>query len=223
MMTFAELFKIHWFSTTALASTSRAACSTDCPSPKNLNGSDFGPNYLRRTKHRYRLFLLGAQPGTAERAARRLTALCPQHNIVGCHHGHFDAGEVAEITDLIRRSGANVLLVAMGNPKQELFIHNHLAATGCLLGIGVGALFDFLAGDVPRAPPWVQRWRFEWVYRLALEPRRLAGRYLVGNPLFLMRILRQWWSSSRLPHAGLKLRQQRCRWPEPAAQEEPSA
>ena len=126
--------------------------------------------------------------------------MCPRHQIVGCHHGHFDGGEVD--LDLIRHSGANILLVAMGNPKQELFIQNHLAATGCILGIGVGALFDFLAGNVPRAMPWVQRWRLEWVYRLAQEPRRLAGRYLIGNPLFLMRILKQWWSGSRVKDAG---------------------
>jgi len=172
------------------------------PFPQNLNGTDFSLNYLRRTKHRYQIFLLGAAPGTAERAARRLTALCPRHKIVGCHHGHFDAGDVSDIVDLIRRSRANALLVAMGNPKQELFIRDYLAATGCVVGIGVGALFDFLAGNVPRAMPWVQRWRLEWVYRLAQEPRRLARRYLVGNSLFLIRIVRQWWSGARVNDAG---------------------
>ena len=172
------------------------------PFPENLNGTDFCPNYLRRTKHRYQIFLLGAKPGTAECAARRLSVLCPRHQIVGCHHGRFDAGKVFEIIDLIRRSKADVVLVAMGNPKQELFLQDYLAATGCLLGMGVGALFDFLAGNVPRARPWVQRWCLEWVYRLAREPRRLASRYLIGNPLFLTRILRQWWSGSRVKDAG---------------------
>ena len=60
------------------------------PFPENLNGTDFGPNYLRATRHRYRIFLLGAKPGTAERAAQRLSSLCPQHAFVGCHHGHFE-------------------------------------------------------------------------------------------------------------------------------------
>jgi alpha-1,3-mannosyltransferase len=171
------------------------------PFPENLNGTDFVPNYLMRTKYRYRIFLLGAKPGIAERAARRLSALCPRHTIVGCRHGHFTGGETCEVVELIRHSKADVLLVAMGNPKQELFIQDHLAATGCGLGIGVGALFDFLASDVPRAPLWVQRWRLEWVYRLLQEPGRLAGRYLIGNPLFLMRILGQWWSGSRVNDA----------------------
>ena len=171
------------------------------PFPENLNGTDFGPKYLRATRHRYRIFLLGAKPGTAEQAAQRFLSLCPQHKFVGCHHGHFGAGEVPAIVDRIRRSRADVLLVAMGNPKQELFIQKHLSATGCTLGIGVGALFDFLAGNVPRAKPWTQRWRVEWVYRLAQEPRRLARRYLVGNPVFLMRIAKQFWSGARVTHA----------------------
>jgi alpha-1,3-mannosyltransferase len=166
--------------------------------PDNLNGTDFVPNFLARTKHRFRIFLFGAKPGIAERAAIRLSAVCPQHRIVGCQHGHFASGQESEIAVRIRATKADVVLVAMGNPKQELFIHDHLAETGCVLGIGVGALFDFLAGNVPRATPWVRRWRLEWVYRLAKEPRRLARRYLVGNPLFLIRVSRQWWSGSRV-------------------------
>lgn len=168
------------------------------PFPENLNGTDFSPNYLRATRHRYRIFLLGAKPGTAQQAARRLSFICPQQTIVGCHHGHFDPGQLHAVIDLIRRSKADVLLVAMGNPKQELFIQQHLAATGCTIGIGVGALFDFLAGNVPRALPWVQRCRLEWLYRLSQEPRRLAGRYLVGIPLFLARVSRQWLSGARV-------------------------
>lgn len=172
------------------------------PFPENLNGTDFGPNYLRATRHRYRIFLLGATPGTAERAAQRLSSVCPQHEFVGCHHGHFADGQVPQLIHLIRQSKADVLLVAMGNPKQELFIQKHLAATGCSLGIGVGALFDFLAGNVPRAMPWVQRWRLEWLFRLAQEPRRLARRYVVGIPVFLTRIARQFWSGARVRSAA---------------------
>jgi alpha-1,3-mannosyltransferase len=90
----------------------------------------------------------------------------------------------------------------MGNPKQELFIQEHLAATGCILGFGVGALFDFLAGNVPRAVPWVQKSRLEWLFRLSQEPCRLAGRYLIGIPLFLARISRQWLSGARAINTG---------------------
>jgi alpha-1,3-mannosyltransferase len=180
------------------------------PFPENLNGTDFGPNYLRASRHLYRIFLLGATPGTAERAAQRLASICPQHEFVGCHHGHFNAEQVPELIDRIRQVKADVLLVAMGNPKQELFIQRHLAATGCTLGIGVGALFDFLAGDVPRAMPWVQQCRLEWLFRLAQEPHRLARRYLAGIPLFLTRILRQWWSGSRVMEVEPRARRRSC-------------
>jgi alpha-1,3-mannosyltransferase len=175
------------------------------PFAENLNGTDFGPNYLRATRHRYRIFLLGATPGTAERAAEHLSSLCLQHLFVGCHHGHFDASQLPEIVDLIRKSKADLLLVAMGNPKQELFIRKHLDATGCVVGMGVGALFDFLAGNVLRAPTWIQRCRLEWFYRLAQEPQRLARRYLAGNPLFLMRVARQFWSGARVGYVGPEL------------------
>jgi alpha-1,3-mannosyltransferase len=168
------------------------------PFPDNLNGTDFSPSYLRATRHRYRVFLLGAEPGTAERAAKRLASSCPRHDFVGCHHGHFDQSDLPAILQRIRQSKADLLLVAMGNPKQELFIRDHLAATGCTLGIGVGALFDFLAGNVPRAKPWMQTWRVEWIYRLAQEPRRLAHRYLVGIPIFLCRTAGQAWSGVRV-------------------------
>jgi alpha-1,3-mannosyltransferase len=172
------------------------------PFPDNLNGTDFTPNYLQATRHRYRVFLLGAEPGTAERAARRLASSCPRHDFVGCHHGHFDQSALPAILQRVRRSKADLLLVAMGNPKQELFIRDHLAATGCTLGIGVGALFDFLAGNVPRAKPWMRKWRVEWIYRLAQEPRRLAHRYLVGIPLVLTRIALQFWSGARVKNAS---------------------
>src|SRR5581483_3965594 len=164
--------------------------------PANLNGTDFVPTYLQRTKHRFRIFLLGAKPGTAERAAQRLSALYPRHEIVGCQHGYFDTRQVSPIVARIRQTAADLVLVAMGNPKQELFIQENLEATGCRLGMGVGALFDFLAGSVRRATPGIRRWHLEWAYRLAQEPGRLVGRYLVGVPVFLVRVLGQWWSGS---------------------------
>jgi alpha-1,3-mannosyltransferase len=168
------------------------------PFPENLNGTDFVPNFLRATRHRYRIFLLGARPGTAGRAAERLAHLCPQHEFVGCHHGFMDDDSAKEVAALVRRSKADVLLVALGNPKQEFFLQEHMTSTGCTLGIGVGALFDFLAGNVPRAAQWVRRWHLEWVYRLGHEPGRLAHRYLLGNPLYLARIARQFWSGARI-------------------------
>ena len=171
------------------------------PFPENLNGTDFVPHYLRSSKNSYRLFLVGAKPGVAERAAMQLSHVAPQHEIVGCSHGYMAAEDNDALIDRIRASGADILLVAMGNPQQEQWLDDNLAATGCRLGFGVGGLFDFLAGSVPRAPAWVQAARLEWSFRLLQEPRRLWRRYLVEMPVFLARIVRQWLAGARVSRA----------------------
>lgn len=166
--------------------------------PDNLNGTDFTPYYLQNTRHRFRLYLLGGRPGVAEKTAHCLSRSCPRHSIVGCHDGYFRRTEDALVAQAIRATRADVLLVAMGNPDQELWLRSNLAATGCRLGFAIGALFDFMAGEAQRAPSWVRAARLEWVYRLRHEPRRLWRRYVLGNPLFLARVLGQWWSGARV-------------------------
>jgi exopolysaccharide biosynthesis WecB/TagA/CpsF family protein len=142
------------------------------------------------------------QPGIAERAAEHFSRIAPQHQIAGCCHGYVE--DTTAIVEKIRRSGADVLLVAMGNPKQELWLLDHLAETGCRLGFGVGALFDFMAGTVPRAPPWMRTARIEWAYRLMQEPGRLWRRYLVGMPTFLIRVAGQWCVGARISNQALE-------------------
>jgi alpha-1,3-mannosyltransferase len=167
--------------------------------PQNLNGTDFTPYYFRHTRNNYRIFFLGSSSGVAERAAGRLMAMCGgRHQIAGCQNGYSRAGDAIGIVAKIIASDADVVLVAMGNPLQELWLAEHLQATGCRLGFGVGALFDFLSGDAARAPSWVRTARLEWAYRLLQEPSRLWRRYILGNPLFLMRVLGQWWSGARV-------------------------
>lgn len=171
--------------------------------PENLNGTDFVPHFLRMTKHRYRIFLVGAKPGVAERAAERLQHMSFGHEFVGSSHGYVRPEETAALVERIRACRADILLVAMGNPQQEQWLNDNLAASGCRLGFGVGGLFDFLAGTVPRAPAWVQTARLEWSYRLLQEPRRLWRRYLVEMPLFLARIFRQWLAGARVTRVTL--------------------
>lgn len=166
--------------------------------PDNLNGTDFTPYYLQNTRHRFRLYLLGGRPGIAEKAAYCLSQACPRHAIVGCRDGYFRRIDDPLVVQAVRAARADVLLVAMGNPDQELWLQNNLAATGCRLGFAIGALFDFMAGEAQRAPSWVRAARLEWAYRLAHEPRRLWRRYVLGNPLFLARVLGQWWSGARV-------------------------
>lgn len=168
--------------------------------PENLNGTDFIPRYLRLSRHRHRVFLIGGKPGVAVKAAHRLERIAPQHKFVGACHGYYRQADLPRILAQIKQSGADILLVAMGNPHQEAWLNEHLEKTGCLLGFGVGGLFDFMAGIVPRAPNWVQAARLEWAYRLLQEPARLWRRYLIQMPLFLLRISQQWLTGARAPN-----------------------
>ncbi len=156
--------------------------------PENLNGTDFVPRFLRESRRRLRVFLLGGRPGVAAAAAATLRRLAPQHDYVGAQHGYFDASETEAVKARIAASRADVLLVAMGNPAQEAWIDAHAAATGAKLAMGVGALFDFLSGRTKRAPEAIRRLKLEWAFRLCLEPSRLWRRYVVGNPRFLGRV-----------------------------------
>lgn len=168
------------------------------PFPENLNGTDFVPRYLAETAHSYRIFLLGGKPEIVKRAAAKFARLYPRQDIVGYRDGYFGAGEKASVIQNIRQSAADIVLVAMGNPKQEIWLVDNLAATGCKLGFGVGALFNFMAGEVPRAPLWMQRNGLEWLHRFFKEPRRLWSRYVYGNPLFLLRVIAQWLLGARI-------------------------
>jgi exopolysaccharide biosynthesis WecB/TagA/CpsF family protein len=159
--------------------------------PANLNGTDFIPALLKTAASPLTVALLGASPGIAEAAAARLAAMAPRHRIVVIGDGYFPAEEEMAILGRIANLRPDILLVAMGVPRQELWIARHIDARHCTLPIAVGALFDFLSGSVPRAPLWLRRVRLEWLFRLIVEPRRLWRRYLIGNPVFLWRVLRQ--------------------------------
>lgn len=155
---------------------------------ENLNGTDFMPYFLKRAaKQGLSVYLCGGTPGTADAAARRLMELCPGLSIAGTRDGFEGMADTEAALHDINASGADILLVAMGVPKQELWIDAHRHLLDPRLVFGVGALLDFLAGNVRRAPKPVRRARMEWVWRLAMEPRRMARRYLLGNAQFLAR------------------------------------
>jgi len=168
----------------------------------NLNGSDFTPIYLKATRHRYRVFVLGGRSGVAERAVAALQQIAPQHTYVGSHRGHLEPHEEAAVVAAINASRADLLIVGFGNPEQERWIARHAADLDARVLVGVGALLDFLAGSVLRAPRWMQRARIEWMHRLALEPRRLWRRYVIFTPLVLLSAVTERaraWTMSLLP------------------------
>jgi N-acetylglucosaminyldiphosphoundecaprenol N-acetyl-beta-D-mannosaminyltransferase len=118
------------------------------------------------------LFLLGAKGDTAQRAAGELKRRYPQLRIAGYCDGYFDPREDAAVAQSIGKCRPNVLLVALGFPRQELWIADNLGKTGAGVGIGVGGSFDVFAGNVERAPEFWRNANLEWLYRLVKEPQR---------------------------------------------------
>ena len=154
----------------------------------NFVGTDFVPALLEAlAPSEVRVFLFGAEPGVAERAGRVLRARARNVRVVGVAPGY---GAFAPVAARVRVARPHILLVALGNPAQERWIHEHREQLGVPVSIGVGALFDYLAGRVQRAPRWMLRLRVEWLFRLVVEPQRLWRRYLMGNPRFVARVLR---------------------------------
>ncbi len=166
--------------------------------PENLNGTDLNPRILAVAARRgWPVFFLGAAPGVAEAAAGRLRDQIPELVVCGCRHGYFPSEAGGEVADEVRAAGAGLVMVAMGNPLQEQWLDRYLYRSGARLGVGVGAFFDFSAGVARRAPTWMNRAGIEWVHRLAMDPRRLWKRYLLGNPLFFFRLAKEGMSSRR--------------------------
>lgn len=159
--------------------------------PENLNGTDFVPTMLGATREPWTVGLWGAAPGVADEAALHWARAFPQHAFRVVAHGFVEADARDTALRALERAPVDLLLVAMGNPRQEFFIDAHVDARHARVAMGVGALLDFAAGRVPRAPRLMRRLRCEWIYRLALEPRRMWRRYVWGNPLFLARVERQ--------------------------------
>lgn len=158
---------------------------------ENVNGTDLFPRLCERLEREgLSLYLLGGRPGVAEDVAAWAKSRYPGLEIAGTHHGYYAAAEDDGVVSAIRASGAAVLLVAFGAPKQDLWLAGRLAASGARVGIGVGGLFDFYSGRIPRAPAWLRELGLEWTWRFAQEPGRMWKRYWVGNVVFLARVTR---------------------------------
>jgi exopolysaccharide biosynthesis WecB/TagA/CpsF family protein len=159
------------------------------PIPERVTGFDLVASVCRHAvRADIGVFLAGAAPGVADCAARELQRRHPGLRIAGIHSPPFGGDERAEelrLVDMVRAAGRCILLVAFGAPKQDRFIHRHLADMDVAVAIGVGCVFDILAGDIRRAPRWMQRTGLEWLWRMAMEPARLSRRYLLDDIPFL--------------------------------------
>ena len=156
----------------------------------DLMNEIFAATQMAKFKH----FLYGGAPGVAEELKAKLEARFPGVQIVGTYTPPFrplNADEKRELSEKVRAAAPDLMWVGLSTPKQERFMAEYLPQLDVTLMAGVGAAFDFHSGRVRQAPRWVQRSGFEWFYRMCSEPRRLARRYLVNNPLFLWRIAGQ--------------------------------
>lgn len=157
----------------------------------NVNGTDLYPLLMRvMALAGKRVFFLGARPEVVAEVAARAEQNWPGLRVAGYHHGYFSAEEEDQVLEEIRQAKADLLLVALGAPRQDQWIRRNLNRLEVRVAMGVGGLFDFFSGRIPRAPAWVRSLHMEWGFRLFQEPARLWRRYLLGNPIFLARVLR---------------------------------
>jgi len=173
------------------------------PVPEKVSGSDFiEPLMAYAAAHAKRVFLFGATPDVSAEAARRLVARHPQLRIVGRDSSSWSPDDTtcarrSPVVRAIRESGAELVVVALGSPKQELWMARHETHIAPAVALGLGASLDFVAGAVRRAPAWMSRAGLEWLYRLAQEPRRMTYRYLVRDlrifPIFTRDLCRRAW------------------------------
>lgn len=166
------------------------------PLKERVAGSDMVPLLAERAANKgLTLYLMGAGPGVAAKAGEILTANNPNLQIVGHSAPFWKPGEEMDPAVLadIKAANPDILLVALGNPKQELWIQQYREEVGVPVMIGIGASLDFIVGVTKRAPEWMQHSGLEWLSRLLQEPRRLWKRYTSNIARFGPNIMRQWW------------------------------
>jgi N-acetylglucosaminyldiphosphoundecaprenol N-acetyl-beta-D-mannosaminyltransferase len=156
----------------------------------NLVGTDLIPQFFQETGNQgYRYFLLGADERTINLAAQFAQKAFPEWELAGFHHGYLTTAELTQFAiDQINAAKPNLLLVGMGNPIQEKWIHQNKSRLQVPLAIGVGGLFDHWGANLQRAPLWVRELGFEWLQLLLQQPHKWR-RYIPGNIKFLLRMV----------------------------------
>jgi len=174
------------------------------PLPERVSGSDLFPGLCKAAAGTgLRIFLLGGREGAAEEAARILEQRYPGLLFAGTYAPPFgfekDPAENERAIAAVRAAGPDILFVALGAPKQEIWMYENRERLGVPVLVGVGAAFDLVAGMVRRAPKWMRKAGLEWLHRALLEPRRLGRRYATTNPRFIALVLRQYLAQHRSP------------------------
>lgn len=164
--------------------------------PERVAGIDLMDQVLAVCAARgWRPFFLGAAPGVAQEAVQALKQRYPELQMAGVHHGYFDAAEEPTVLKMIAEASPDLLLVAMGAPRQEYWIAHHRAELRVPVAVGVGGSLDVWAGRTARAPRWMREIGLEWAYRLIRQPRRLLR--MAALPRFVVTVLRYRWFGPR--------------------------
>lgn len=167
--------------------------------PETVPGSDLVPaifDYTKQGNKSINVFLLGAMPGVADRAKVLIMQKWPNVNIVGTLSPDFgfdkDDQQSRQICAVVNATNADILVIGLGAPKQELWIASYSQQLNCQAALCVGATIDFLAGEKPRAPVWMRKTGLEWMHRLFSEPKRLAKRYIIDALIFPKIVYKEW-------------------------------
>jgi exopolysaccharide biosynthesis WecB/TagA/CpsF family protein len=136
------------------------------------------------------IYMLGGEEGIAQSAMANMKTRYPNLRVAGTQNGFFDKNNCADVIADINLSQADIVLVGMGQPLQEQWVAEHRDQLDTPVVMAVGGLFDFYAEKVSRAPLWLRELGMEWTWRLIQEPNRMWKRYIIGNPLFLLRVRR---------------------------------
>ena len=166
--------------------------------PERVAGYDLAQRLMKDAPaQNRRIFFFGSAPGVAEQATAKAERLYPGIEIVGTRNGFFSGSDVPAIVEQIRSAKPDLLLVALGVPKQEKWLQKHLSELEVPVSIGVGGTLDVMAGVMKRAPRWMQKAKLEWLFRGMMQPKR-AGR-LMALPKFVLKV--HGYKSSR-PHGA---------------------
>lgn len=159
------------------------------PFKEKICGSDLMPELCRIAAEKgYAVFLLGAAPGVAQKAADKLVQQNPGLKVAGTYSPPLgfekDPAEIGRINEMLRTSGADLLFVGMGVPKQDIFIYENKDVYQIPMSFSIGGTIDFIAGEQKRAPAWMRKIGFEWFYRLLSDPKRMFRRYVINDSRF---------------------------------------
>lgn len=159
------------------------------PFKEKICGSDLVPELCSlAAKKGYSVFLLGAAPGVAQRAAERLIVDNPGLKVAGVYSPPIgfekNQDEISKINEMLKASGADMLFVGMGVPKQDIFIYENMKTYQIPMSFSIGGTIDFIAGVQKRAPKWISNIGMEWLYRLIQNPKRMFKRYIIDDSKF---------------------------------------